>query len=115
MLAPCAAGYHDPRTKFGTCGIITAIVSTAVPFEKPIDFSHSFHFYNSVVSLSAFSVSGKCPGTHSKFNAFYSNCYTVRIRRPDAVDVELCSLELVSVGFISCSGILLLLCIPSRL
>ena len=45
------------------------------------------------------------------FNVFYSNCYTVRIRRPDAVDVELCSLELVSVGFISCSGILLLLCI----
>ena len=35
----------------------------------------------------------------------------MRIRRPDAVDVELCSLELVSVGFISCSGILLLLCI----
>ena len=30
--ASCAAGHHDPTTKFGTCGIITAIVSTAISF-----------------------------------------------------------------------------------
>ena len=104
MLAPCAAGHHDPTTKFGTCGIITAIVSITRLR------SHRFlNFCNSVVSLSAFSASGKCPGTHSKIHAFHSHRYTVPIRRPDALDVESYSPELVSVGFISCPGIFIII------
>lgn len=62
VFAACARGQHDPITKFGIFGIISAIVSTVV---SP-SFSLS-PFYIRFVSLAVCSASGTYTDTRSKF------------------------------------------------